>query len=89
MHSQNAPLAEEQAYYDKHAEELLLQHPNRHLLIHGSELIGHFESLNEAVANGLRRFEKEPFLVRRAGDRQTTFSVPALSLGVLFPKATA
>lgn len=83
MHSQKGPLAEEQAYYDKHAKELLLQHPNRHLLIHGSEVVGHFESMDEAVANGIRRFGKEPFLVRRAGDRQTKFSVPALSLGVL------
>ena len=83
MHGQKGPLAEEQAYYDKHANDLLLQHPNRHLLIHGSELVGHFESLDEAVANGIRLYGRKPFLVRRAGDRQTTFSVPALSLGVL------
>ena len=83
MYSKKGLLAEEQAYYDKHANDLLLQHPNRHLLIHGSELVGHFENMDEAVANGIRRFGKEPFLVRRAGDRQTKFSVPALSLGVL------
>ena len=83
MHGEKGLLAEEQAYYDEHADELLLRHPNRHLLIHGSKIVGHFESLDEAVANGIRLFGKEPFLVRRAGDRQTKFTVPALSLGVL------
>lgn len=83
MYSAKGLLAEEQAYYDEHANDLLLRHPNRHLLIHGSELVGHFESMDEAVANGTRLFGKEPFLVRRAGDRQIKFSVPALSLGVL------
>ena len=80
---EKGPLAQEQAYYDEHARELLLRYPNRHLLIHGSEVVGHFESMDEAVANGIRLFGEEPFLVRRAGDRQTKFSVPALSLGVL------
>lgn len=76
-------LAEEQAFYDENADDLLLRYPNRHLLIHGSRVIDTFESMDEAVKSGVRQFGREPFLVRRAGDKQTTFSVPALSLGML------
>ena len=76
-------LATEQAFYDKNAEALLVQYPNRHLLIHGACVVDTFETMDEAVKSGVRRFGREPFLVRRSGDKQTTFSVPALSLGVL------
>lgn len=76
-------LATEQAFYDKNAEALLVQYPNRHLLIHGARVVDTFETMDEAVKSGVRQFGREPFLVRRSGDKKTTFSVPALSLGVL------
>ena len=76
-------LAEEQAFYDQNSNKLLMQYPNRHLLMHGAQLIGDFESLDEAVKEGVRRFGRGPFLVRQAGAKQARFAVPALSLGVL------
>ncbi len=77
-------LVREQAFYDENREALLLRHPNRWLLVHGEELVGHFETLDKAVAKGVAMFGKEPFLVRRAGDRQIEFSAPALSLVLLW-----
>ena len=76
-------LATEQAFYDRNAGELLAEYPNRHLLIHGNHLIGAFQTQDEAVRHGVQQFGGEPFLVRRAGDKQTRFAVPALTLGVL------
>ena len=71
------------AYYDEHAEELLLTYPNRYVLIYGDELIGTFESRSDAVGEGVRRYGRGPFLVRRTGDKQLVLTAPALSLGLL------
>ena len=76
-------LKAEIAYYDEHAKELLLKYPNRFVLIHGDQLIGDFESRSEAVGEGVRRYGRGPFLVRRTGDKQMVLTAPALSLGLL------
>ena len=76
-------LVTEQAFYDRSASRLLAEYPNRYLLIHGENLLGAFESQDEAVRHGVQQFGREPFLVRRSGDKQTRFAVPALTLGVL------
>ena len=76
-------LAAETAYYDEHAEELLLTYPNRFLLISRDEVIGDYESRSEAVAEGVRRYGQGPFLVRRTGDKALELTAPALTLGLL------
>ena len=68
-------LKAEISYYDEHTEELLLTYPNRFVLIHGDQLIGDFESRSDAVAEGVRRYGRGPFLVRRTGDKQRKFTV--------------
>lgn len=76
-------LKTEIAYYDQHYEELLLGHPNRFVLIHGGNLVGVFDKHSNAVADGVRRYGRSPFLVRRTGDKQIVLTAPALSLGLL------
>ena len=76
-------LAAETAYYDEHAEELLLTYPNHFLLISRDEVIGDYESRSEAVAEGVRRYGQGPFLVRRTGDKALALTAPALTLGLL------
>ena len=76
-------LKAEIAYYDEHLEELLLKYPNRFVLIHDAQLIGNFESRAEAVGEGVRRYGRGPFLIRRTGDKQIVLTAPALSLGLL------
>ena len=81
--NQTGLLAVETAYYDEHAQDLLLTYPNRFLLIHGDKLIGAYESRSEAVAEGVRRYGQGPFLVRRTGDETMVLTAPALTLGLL------
>ena len=81
--TQGKLLGAETAYFDANAEQLLLAYPNRFLLIHGEEVIGDFERHSEAVGEGVRRFGRGPFLVRRTGDKAPEFTAPALSLGLL------
>ena len=73
----------ETRYFDEHANELLLEYPNRFLLIYGEAVIGNFELHADAVAEGVRRFGENPFLVRRTGDKAPCISAPALTLGLL------
>lgn len=76
-------LEDEIAFYERERENLLLQHPNRVLLIFGNSLEGDFETFDAAVAAGYRRFGQTPFLVRRSGEDTPTATAPALSLGLI------
>ena len=80
--TQGALLGEELAFYDEHREEFLHRYTNRHLLIKGSELIGSFATMDQAVGEGVRQFGSGPFLVRLSGEDTPTFSVPVLQLGL-------
>ena len=81
--SETGLLAVETAYYDEHAQDLLLTYPNRFLLIHGDTVIGDYASRSEALAEGVRRYGRGPFLVRRTGDKALELTAPALTLGLL------
>ena len=73
----------ESEFYERMRNDLLLKYPNRVLLIHGERVEGDFASVDNAVTEGVRRFGKEPFLVRLSGDDEPFFTAPALTLGIL------
>jgi len=75
-------LATEIAFYETNRDELLRQHANRHLLIKGQALIGHFSTMDQAVGEGVRRYGSEPFLVRLSGTDTPAHTVPVLALGL-------
>ena len=83
MGNESSLLAVETAYYEEHARDLLLTYPSRFLLIHGDKLVGAYGSHSEAVAEGVRRYGRGPFLVRRTGDEAIVETAPALTLGLL------
>lgn len=79
----NTPLlGEELSFYDENKDNFLHKHANRHLLIKGRALIGHFSTMDQAVGEGVRQFGTEPFLVRLAGTDTPEFTVPVLALGL-------
>lgn len=73
----------ESAYYESNRDDLLMRFPNRFLLIHGENLEGHFETMDDAITEGVLRFGSEPFLIRRSGDSEPVLSAPSLVLGIL------
>jgi hypothetical protein len=81
-------LEQERQYYAEHLAEWLAQHPGKFVLIKGSELLGIFNTIEEALAEGARRFALEPFLVRRVQKDQEEVNVPALTLGILRANST-
>ena len=77
-------LEQERKYFSEHRDELLAQCPGKFVLIKADELIGTFNTIEEALAEGARRFALKPFLVRQvtAADEKE-INIPALTLGLL------
>lgn len=73
---------EEVAFYEEHFEEFKTKYVGRYLLIYKQELIGDFDSFDDAVEEGIRRYKSGPFLVRQAGEKTTKTSVPLITLDV-------
>lgn len=76
-------LAEERAYYQDHLQTWLHQYSSRFVLVHGSQLIGVYESQSQALTEGARRFGLKPFLVRQVTVSQPEVKIPALTLGLI------
>jgi hypothetical protein len=73
----------EREYFEGHQEELLRQFPGRFIIIRHQQVVGPFDSLQEALSAGARQFGLSPFLVRRTDDQPREIRIPALALGIL------
>ena len=76
-------LEQERDYYDQHVAEWLRLHPGRFVLVKGSELVGTFDTIKEALAEGARRYGLTSYLIRRVEPTPPAIQIPALSLGLL------
>jgi hypothetical protein len=81
-------LETERQFYSENLATWLTQHPGKHVLVKGRELIGAFDTNEEALSEGARHFGLEPFLVRRVQERQEDVNIPALTLGILRANTT-
>ena len=75
---QDTVLEVESQFYESKREEFVEKYPDRFVLIYGAELIGDFETMSEAIDEGVRQFGAGPFLVRKSGDDElvlTTFTL--------------
>jgi hypothetical protein len=76
-------LEQERTLYDAYLNEWLQRYADRWVLVRGQELIGVFNTVEEALVEGTRRFGLTPFLVRQVTPSQEPVRIPALALGVL------
>ena len=76
-------LSEERDFFDRSLPEWLGKFPGKVALVKGQELIGVFDSEQNALAEGARRFQLQPFLIRRVQDVPADIRIPALTLGIL------
>jgi hypothetical protein len=53
------------AFYEEQRAELLARHAGMFVLIKGRELIGVFNTIEQALAEGARRFGLDSYLVRQ------------------------
>jgi hypothetical protein len=73
----------ERQYYQAHAAEWTQLHPGKFVVVKEEDVVGFFDTIDEALAAGGSKFGLSSFLVRRVGETQETISVPALTLGLL------
>jgi hypothetical protein len=76
-------LEQERDFYDAHLQEWLGSSAGRTALIKGQELIGMFDTIEDAIREGGRRYGLQSFLVRRVENRQEPVNIPALMFGLL------
>jgi len=76
-------LEQEQAYYAEHLTDWLSQYVDRFVVVKGESLVGVYNTMEEALADGARRFGLQSVLVRRVQPVQEEVKIPALTLGLL------
>ena len=77
-------LEKERQYFSEHLAELTSRHLGQFVVIKDAELIGTFNTIEEALAEGARRFGLKPFLVRQVTvAEEKGINIPALTLGIL------
>ena len=77
------PLETELAHFQKIKDELLKNHEGKFALIRGEEFYGAFDSAANAYQEGINRFGKDPFMVKRITKSEEIYRNQALSLGLM------
>ena len=84
-----AMLEKERKFFDKNKAKLVAEHVGKFVLVKDSILIGVFNTIEEAISEGARRFGLQSFLVRQVNEAPTPeINIPALTLGILNANST-
>lgn len=62
------PLVKETETYQKNKEDLLRDNTGKFVLIKGDEIIGIYETRNDAIKIGIDKFGNSPFLVKKISE---------------------
>ncbi len=78
----------ERTYFDANLEDWLTKNSNKFVVVSGEQVLGFFDTLDEALSVGARACGLQPFLVRRVQRQPEDISIPALTLGILNANTT-
>jgi hypothetical protein len=73
----------ERKYLDSHREQLIQQYGGKVLIISGEEVLGAFDTIEEALESAAIQRGLADVLIRRPSEAQIEFCAPALTLGIL------
>ncbi len=76
-------LEQEVAYFEANRTRWLTEHAGKFVLIKGSELVGAFDTPENAYTAGLEHFGNTEFLIKQVLPSDPVIHVPALSLGLI------
>jgi hypothetical protein len=76
-------LEQELALFQKMKPELLRSYAGKFALIRGSDFIGAFDSAENAYGEGVKRFGREAFLVKKVTEQEEMYRNQALALGLM------
>ena len=77
------PLELELESFARMKEQLLVAHPGKFALIHGSEFVGAFDTTENAYNEGVSKFGRDPFLVKRIQTSDGRFRNFAYTSGLM------
>lgn len=72
-------LKKELQYFEKIKGDLLKSQKGKTALIKGEDLVDTFTTLEEAYREGVKRFGKEPFLIKAIVEHEEEQKIPALA----------
>jgi hypothetical protein len=76
-------LQTEQAYFEKIRERLLKDHRGKFALIKNEELVGVFDTAENAYVAGVQKFGNVAFLIKQVVESEREAHIPAMTLGLL------
>lgn len=76
-------LEQELQHFQTIKTDLLKTHAGKFALIKGVEFIGAFDSADNAYSEGVKRFGKESFLVKKISETEEVYRNQALNLGLM------
>lgn len=87
MSYETDPLSAEKALFNSQRDELAARYPGHYLLIKAEEVVGAYQTFDEAVDAGVEKFGAGPFLVQSADKPldETPVIIPALAFGLINP----
>jgi hypothetical protein len=71
------------AFFERHRSEWANEQVGRFALVKGESLVGTYDSPDDALSEGARRFGRESFLVRLILPPRQEVTIPALTMGLL------
>ena len=77
-------LEEELEYYERNLSDWLNHHPGKFVAVVGQDVLGFFDTIDDALQAGARQVGLGSFLVRRIQEVEENVSIPALSLGIIY-----
>ena len=81
--SGNTDLTQELSFFEKIKDQLLENHQGKFALIKDDEFIGAFDTPANAYEEGVRRFGRSIFLVKKISEKEEVYRNQALSLGII------
>ena len=76
-------LETETRYFEENQDKWKQESVEKFVLIKGTQAVGFFGTLEDALNEGARRFGLSPFLARSVYEGRPEVRIPALALGVL------
>jgi hypothetical protein len=84
----SAMLEKELAFYEKNLENWLSIYPGKFVLVKGEELVGVYDTNEQALITGASLFGLASYLIRRVEKSKEDIKLPALTLGLLYANPT-
>jgi len=81
-------LEKELAFYEKNLSNWLREYPGKFVIIKDEELVGVFDTNEQALSAAASRFGLDSYLIRRIQKKSEDIKLPALTLGLLYANPT-